>query len=1274
MADHRLNSALLSALLFSGVLMGCDRDPDPTAPSAPTVESISVKPETAELDHIGQPIQFTATVRDQSDNEMADVEVTWSSSDPSVLDIEADGTATAVAKGSATVQAKADSVSGEAQVSVEQVIATLLLSDATVAFRSLGDTTRVHAEALDAGGTEVADAVIQWSSADTTVVTVSGDGLFIAHGTGSTLVSAVADTFQVPVQVSVEQVPSGMEVTAGRDTLSFLGDTVTLQVESWDSLGNPVPVSTLDVSWTSANPEIATVDGSGKTTAVANGSTMVECRTGDLTGSATIVVRQVGNTLSVWTQPGEAAAGIAFGVQPVVEVLDAGGSLVTIDSVTVVTAAMISGQGELTGTSTVAAEAGRAVFDDLAIAGTAGERQLGFSAGDLGTVESSTFQLDPGQPTTIAAESGTGQQGPIHTELPDPLVVLVSDDWGNGVGGVSIQWTVVAGEGSLAVDSNETGADGRNAARYTLGGHAGQEVVEAQADLEGSPVQFHLTALANATIEGVVTLGTAAPLVPGMSAGAASTPASRAGTGSDDFRAMNVTYSSRRPALTDHLPQSQAVLPHAQPAPEYVDGELIVTYRPEAVGVPGRGVLSTMSTTQATALGDRIRSELLALDGRLARERRPARFTVVGVSPVTLGARLRLEDPARTGEVMLRLQAEAGILAVERNMLIRRPMAPPTPLQPALEDTLRQRNRPISGMTAPRPSPAEPTVDDPFYVWQAWHYRMLDLPEAWRITTGDPSVIVAVIDDGIRFDHPDIAGNLTQDGYDFVSNDFSYDYCDGGTIGRSGDGDGYDPDPTVPLDVVWNSTDNCISGVSTAGGHGLHVAGTIGATTNDGIGGAGTNWNVSIRPVRVLDIKGTGTSYDIAQGILYAAGLAADDGAGGSVQAAQAAHVLNLSLGAPGSSEHMKQAVEQAAQADALIIAAAGNDASSDPMYPAAYPEVVSVSAVAPTGELASYSNHGSTIELAAPGGEMAWGCDSGIISTVWNFETQQPGWMCYQGTSMAAPHVAGAAALIYAAEPGIPAEQVRSRLRDWAVDAGEPGWNQQFGHGIVNARNTLTSSLEISGDIHVRLVDAATGTVVEQTRAAANGYFQFSDIPAGDYILNAGQDTEGDGISGVPGRRWGAPGSAGRPDIIVVTGTETHTVDFSIGIPVQEGPNNTIETANELSADGYVQGTSSAGDFSSSDIFRIQIPEAGAYVFETSGVQGMCGFALEEDTHLQLHDENGDLILANTDMDPTRHLYCSRIPTQLEPGVYYLVVFGRYGNLRYNLHAGREP
>ena len=695
-----------------------------------------------------------------------------------------------------------------------------------------------------------------------------------------------------------------------------------------------------------------------------------------------------------------------------------------------------------------------------------------------------------------------------------------------------------------------------------------------------------------------------------------------------------------RPVPDQTLPESFVARVARTQAPQFTPDELIVTYRNAALGAPAIGSAALRSASTAQAVGAAIRSDLSRALGPMA--------AVTGVSPAILAARVRVQDPARIDEVASALRNNPGVFAVERNAFV------------------------FLDHDETRHAESPPTAsNDPLYPYQAWHYAMIDLPEAWDITTGSASVLVAVIDNGIRFDHPGIAANLTSDGYDFVSN-ISVPLCAGGSTGNAGDGDGPDADPTDPVEYVYNSGSNCLtSTLVTSGNHGLHVAGTIGAVGNDGVGVTGVNWTVRIRPVRALGLAG-GTNFDVAQGLLYAAGLPADNGTGVPVQASTAAKIINMSLGGPVDQTDLRNAVVAATSAGSLIIASAGNNNSSSPSYPAAYTDVLSVSAVGPDGVIASYSNYGSTVDIAAPGGDIADGDGTfGIMSTAWNFTSSTPiyngsGW---QGTSMAAPHVTGVAALLLAQNPSLTGAQLRARLVDYAVDVGAAGRDDLYGAGIVNARNSLTQTLAPPRQLYARLYDATTGAIRSTIAVEPDLSYAFGALAVGNYHVFAGQDENGDSQIGIPGRRWSAFGTTSSPTTIAVSGAGAYSASFSSGYPVETESNATTGTADALPVGGWIYGTISPS--SDLDAYGVIIPQAGQYTFETSGWDGACGFALEENTFLGLYDAGANLITSNDDINLAAGNYCSRITMTLAAGTYYVAVTGyATPGYRYRLQA----
>ena len=346
---------------------------------------------------------------------------------------------------------------------------------------------------------------------------------------------------------------------------------------------------------------------------------------------------------------------------------------------------------------------------------------------------------------------------------------------------------------------------------------------------------------------------------------------------------------------------------------------------------------------------------------------------------------------------------------------------------------------------------ATATPNDPLYRLQ-WHLRDISLPQAWDITTGPNNgaadVVVAVIDTGVRLDHPDLAGQLIN-GFDFISDPT-----------RAHDGDGIDADPNDP-------GDQALSGTSSF--HGTHVTGTIVAASNNGVGVSGICWRCKVMPLRVLGVGG-GTSFDLIAAIRYAAGLTNSTGQ----LATKRADIINISLGGGGLSQNEQNTITQARDAGVIIVAAAGNNSSALPSYPASYAGVVSVSATTITRALAPYSNFGGHIDVAAPGGNNGTdingdGVGDGVISTHADDSAAGSaislGYSGLNGTSMASPHVAGVVALMKSVLPTLTPDQLDAELNSGALsdDLGLPGRDDQFGIGLINANKAVARARAIA-------------------------------------------------------------------------------------------------------------------------------------------------------------------------------------------------------------------
>lgn len=301
--------------------------------------------------------------------------------------------------------------------------------------------------------------------------------------------------------------------------------------------------------------------------------------------------------------------------------------------------------------------------------------------------------------------------------------------------------------------------------------------------------------------------------------------------------------------------------------------------------------------------------------------------------------------------------------------------------------------------------PNDPRYDE-LYALQKSRSRSADIfaQEAWTKTTGSRDVLVAVIDSGVDYTHQDLADNYWhnpgENGPD--------------ANGKNKKNNGIDDDHNGMVDDWggWNFVKNNNDPMDD-NHHGTHCAGTIGAVGNNGTGVVGVNWNVSIVGLKFLDEAGNGTLANAVLAIEYATKMGV--------------HVMNNSWGGDEYSETMAAAIRKASAAGILFVVAAGNDSNNNDVgldYPSAYniDNMISVAASDREGQLAGFSNYGAkTVHIAAPGAE--------ILST---FPGNSYGVL--DGTSMAAPHVSGAAALLKARFPSLKAREIKARLLGGAV------------------------------------------------------------------------------------------------------------------------------------------------------------------------------------------------------------------------------------------------
>ncbi|MCA9926767.1 MAG: S8 family serine peptidase [Anaerolineales bacterium] len=348
----------------------------------------------------------------------------------------------------------------------------------------------------------------------------------------------------------------------------------------------------------------------------------------------------------------------------------------------------------------------------------------------------------------------------------------------------------------------------------------------------------------------------------------------------------------------------------------------------------------------------------------------------------------------------------------------------------------------------PQTIPNDPRFSD------QWALTKIEASQAWNITQGSNEVIIAIIDTGIDYNHPDLINNLTDSStwYDFGEDD------------------------NDPKDVH---------------GHGTHVAGIAAATGNNNIGVAGISWQTRIMPIKVsFNTLGQMTSQAVASGIRFATDQEAD--------------IINLSLGGPSASNAIQSAINYAHQHNVVVVAAAGNDDSSNRFYPAAGNYVISVAATDNDDKKSSFSNYGSWVDISAPGSDILSTMPTYFVSL-----TPRAGLDYGElgGTSMASPYVAGLASLVKARNPGWSPEQIEANILNTAdnIDLQNGYYIGQLGAGRINAYEAVLIG---TGDATVCMGHNATivGTEANDTLVGT---------PSDDVIAGKGGDDAIDGGGG---------------------------------------------------------------------------------------------------------------------------------------------------------------
>ena len=446
--------------------------------------------------------------------------------------------------------------------------------------------------------------------------------------------------------------------------------------------------------------------------------------------------------------------------------------------------------------------------------------------------------------------------------------------------------------------------------------------------------------------------------------------------------------------------QALSITQHAALKHEFVPGEVLLRYKQQGAVDDANTIVSKLASPSVSAHAAFAKDHALELQEVIPGVARRYRFT---------------EQHLTMAFALVKSSDEQALNALEAKLQTL-----------ALIETLKE---------APELAYVEPnylyrsmaSTNDP-RLSEQWNLPMLATGAAWEVSTGQ-NVVVAVLDTGIDASHEDLQANILASGFDFISSSDS-----------AGDGNGFDADP--------NDEGSSF--------HGSHVTGIIAAQADNTKGIAGIAYEAKVMPLRVLGTQDTGSSSDIAQAILYAAGLSNSSGQ----TPAAAADIINMSFGGEARSETVKSALDQAFQTGLILIAAAGNGGSQVPFYPAAFDNVVGVGAISSDKNHASFSNFGVNVQLVAPGGTGSGsasldGFEDAILSTV-NANNYRE----LAGTSMAAPHVAAVAALMKSLKQDLTGAQFNTALAAGnftdVINSQFVDSNNFFGAGLINAAKSV--------------------------------------------------------------------------------------------------------------------------------------------------------------------------------------------------------------------------
>ncbi len=442
--------------LALAVVTACgDGSVEPPVPAA-----LRLAPAEATLGALGDTVRFAASVVDDAGQTMPNATVQWTTLDPAVAVVDADGVVAAVGNGTTVVSATSAGLSATAAVTVAQVVARVSVEPGTVTLEALGDTIRMTARAEDRNGHPVEGATFAWSSSDASAVDVDDTGLATAIGNGTADIAVAAGEASAMAAVTVAQVVAQVFVEPGAVTLEALGDTIRMTARAEDRNGHPVEGATF--AWSSSDASAVDVDGTGLATAIGNGTADIAAEAGEASAMAAVTVAQV--VAQVFVEPGTVT-------------LEALGDTIRM------TARAEDRNGHPVEGATFAwssSDASAVHVDDTGLATAVGNGSADIAA-EAAEVSATATVTVRQAPAALKVVAGSGQRARVRQTLGETVTVAVEDGGGSPVAGVEVAFSPGdAGHGSVDPSTAVSDSAGRASTIWTLGDETGVQTLVAR--------------------------------------------------------------------------------------------------------------------------------------------------------------------------------------------------------------------------------------------------------------------------------------------------------------------------------------------------------------------------------------------------------------------------------------------------------------------------------------------------------------------------------------------------------------------------------------------------------------------------------------------------------------------------------------------------------------------------------------------------------------------------------------------------------------------------